>query len=339
MRSLVAAGMMTFGMTAVAAVFAADGKPTAKETSKNTDSTKKTPPVRARVVITATIGSAGGVGFAGMAVGGGFGGAGGNAPVKPAANLGVGGGVFGVAGGQLGQFGVQGGVGGGIGGVQGGGGAIGVMPGGAGGVGFAAGGAGKNLAIFGGVGGMRNPTMDMFLNIGEESGKNVILATIARGKAADFQKKFWQNMGWVMNPKPPVFAFSGRLTTEDEEKLFPNGAPVIQGPVSIELAEKKRLVLVVENVTAIDKFNKSKFPPQGQMMIEGKPACAKADLQLLDAETLAVVNDPVPVVIPGKKHESKLLEAKKIRVTGNLAVSEGKAKLQDTEEVKVIEKK
>jgi hypothetical protein len=300
---------MTFALTAFAGLFAAD--------SKSGDA-KKVPPIRAKVVLTATVGGAGSVGFAGAVQGAGFGGQAGGVGVGSAPNLGI----FGAAGGAGGIGGAGGkvpaqnlGIGGGVFGVLGGG------------MGFN--GAPPKVA----------PQMDLFLDVGADSGKTVVLATVPNGKATEWVKKYWANNGWVFAKQRPVFAFTGRVTTEDEDKLFPNAAPVINGPVTLELAEKKRLVFVIESVTAVDKFNKDKYPPQGQASVEGTPACAKDDLKLLDTETLAVANDPVPVVVPGKKHDDETRAAKKIKATGVLAVADGKLRLQETGAVKVIEKK
>lgn len=307
MRSLAVAAVMTFGLTALAGLFAADAKPS---------DSKKVPPIRAKFVITATVGVA-----AGGAGGVGFGGAGG-------ANLGIAVGGGAIGGGNAPNLGIVG-VAGGAGGKPpaqnlGGGGAFGVLGGGLG---------------FNGAPPKPVPQTDLLLSLGADSGKTLVLATVPNGKATEWTKKYWANSGWVFAKQQPAFAFTGRVTTEDEDKLFPNGAPLINGPVTLELAEKKRLVFVVESVTAVDKFNKDKYPPQGQASVEGTPACAKDDLKLLDTETLAVVNEPVPVVIPGKKHEDRTKDAKKVKATGVLAVSDGNLRLQETGEVKVTEKK
>ncbi len=271
---------------------------------KSSDS-KKLPPIRAKVVLTTTVSGAAGTGVGG---GGGVLG-GGNVP-----NLGI--------------FGAAGGIGG----------AGGKAPaqnlGGGGAFGLAGGGVGLNG---GGLKGVQE--MSMVLNVGEDSAKTVLLAHIPVGKAAEWTKKYWANNGWILVNPQPAFAFTGRVTTEDEGKLFANGAPLFNTPGMLELAEKKRLVFVVESVTAVDKFNKDKFPPQGRAAVEGTPACAKDDLKLLDTETLAVASDPVPVVVPGKKHDDETKSAKKIRATGVFAVSDGKLRLQETGPVKVVEKK
>ena len=238
MRSLAVAAVMTFGLTALAGLFAADAKPS---------DSKKVPPIRAKFVITATVGVA-----AGGAGGVGFGGAGG-------ANLGIAVGGGAIGGGNAPNLGIVG-VAGGAGGKPpaqnlGGGGAFGVLGGGLG---------------FNGAPPKPVPQTDLLLSLGADSGKTLVLATVPNGKATEWTKKYWANSGWVFAKQQPAFAFTGRVTTEDEDKLFPNGAPLINGPVTLELAEKKRLVFVVESVTAVDKFNKDKYPPQGQASVEGR---------------------------------------------------------------------
>lgn len=335
MRPLVTATLLTFGLTAAAGLVAADPKPSPGDT-------KKVPPIRAKVTLTASIYSFTGVG-PGIAVGGGVAGAaGGAANFGIGKNLGGGNANLGGAG-QMGQ--VQNlGVGGGVFGVAGGAGIVGGA-GAFGGAGAVGGGFGGNLGGFAMGGGQMNPktmTTDLYLNIGTDSGKTVILAHVPVGKALDFQKAVLQNVGWVLAPKPPAFAFTGRLTTEDEEKLFPNGAPLLKGPDSLEVGEKdkkKKVVLVVETVGRVDKLTKDRYPPQGSAAVEGIPVCAKDDLKLLDTETLAFQSEPVPVIVPGKKHDDATKAAKKVKAVGTFATSEGNLRLQETAEIKVVEKK
>lgn len=307
MRPLVAAGILTLAVTMFAAVRGAEPAPTPKLD-------------RARITMTIAFQPA----AAGMFV-----------PAAGAgANLGVGGGVLGVAGGGLGQFGLMGGP---------------VPPAG----------GGKNLAQFGfggiavgggmfGFGGgaigampAAPKTVDATFPLVSGTEKAEIVAHIPAGKALEFQKKWHATAGLTFIPKPVTYAFTGRLTTEDEAKLFAAGKSAL--PVAgtqLQLEERNRLVFVVESAVPVLKSNKGDFPPEGMVRVDGVPVDAKADLAIkgIDAATLAIKNDPVPVLVPGKS-PTDAAAAKKVRATGSLTAVDGVVRLQDTAAIKVLEKK
>lgn len=302
MRPLVAAGILTLAVTLFAAVRGAEPAPTPKLD-------------RARVTMTIAFQPA--------------------TPPAPAGNLGVGGGAFGVIGNGLGQLGFMGGP-------------VPVPPAG----------GGKNLAQFGfggvAVGGMFGfgggaigampaapKTVDATFPIVSGTEKAEIVAHIPAGKALEFQKKWYATAGLTFIPKPVTYAFTGRLTTEDEAKLFAAGkSGLAVAGTQLQIEDKTRLVFVVESAVQVLKANKADFPPEGMVRVDGIPADGKADLAIkgVDAATLAIKNDPVPVLVPGKS-PTDAAAAKKVRATGSLTAVDGVVRLQDSAAIKVLEKK
>jgi len=87
----------------------------------------------------------------------------------------------------------------------------------------------------------------------------------------------------------------------------------------LKVKDGERVVLAAKSIVVIDEKNAGAYPPKGKARVEGKPLCGKVDLKLLDEPTLAVANDPFPLILDGEK--SKATAGKNaIRVVGSLKV-------------------
>lgn len=161
---------------------------------------------------------------------------------------------------------------------------------------------------------------------GTDAEKTALVVQVPPGVSAEFQRKYVAANGWLDLGKSPVYALTGRLTTEDEVGLFPAGAaPILTEVPAFELGEKRRLVLVAEAVVEITKSNRDKYPAEGTVAVEGRPADAKADLKLTEAAALGIRNGSVPVVVIGRPTE----KAAQVRAAGTMVTADGRTELRD----------
>lgn len=160
--------------------------------------------------------------------------------------------------------------------------------------------------------------LTLFLAVGPESDRTLLIGFIPAGLANEFSRKYVANSGWALGVKSPTFAFTGRLTTEDEPELFPNGvAPILNDVPAFTLGKDRRVVLQIDAVAEVTRFNRTKFPPDGSAMIEGRPDTAAAELTIL--------NDPVSVTATNRKADA----VGPVQVTGTLSTTDGTIRLLD----------